>query len=711
MEKKQFNRFEFRYVHLYIAIIAILCFIFQGNAHLTLSSDSLSSPSHYFLSPLGNDKNPGTINQPWKSLDKANQVLMPGDTVTLKKGTYVGIINPINANNTSKESITYQSDARNEVILTGEKNSNYVINMIGKHFVIIDGFKILPRHGGFGYIENCNNITIKNSNLTGSSGVYIQLLFKNSHHNRFLFNDISEIRGDGCRFLNSGHNLIEGNSFSKIGHSPLNFYALSTDLTSHNIIRGNVFHNEWGRNFELFNPDRCLFENNIFTNAFNGAWSADSYSKILAFNSIFRNNFFYDNWGGVVASGSYEAKLGGDSGYDPNLKAPDETTTLMLVDSRIYNNTFANNPAYAWTLGGIASNRVEPIRSNVFKNNLFYRNGYTGDFTIFKVGGSGVSTDNIFSNNLFFGDKKVKASIELKNKIYFAENLNNEFPDQFINNISKNPLFIDFRNRYFALASNSPAINSGEHYTYTKEAGSGKILEVKDARYFFDGFEIKGELGDLIAVGSSGNYARVIKADIENNILTLDRSLRWEKDVPVSLPYSGKAPDIGTIQYANEGVFTVHAKVQPSSAIVGHKIAFEAKIFGAKGNAILEWNMGDGTVIQGSSPNHIFKEAGEYVVRLKCTDISGANARNIFLIRVKAPKDPDDPLVKSTFEDQDNEEWKYLWDRGPSRGDTSFYPMLREDDKGQAMCVSTQGNNLTLATNIKLRIWDIDEYP
>ncbi|RIH64467.1 DUF1565 domain-containing protein [Mariniphaga sediminis] len=697
-------------VRLIIEMLLFFSFFLHLSCQSFSKSDTLDKKGTYYLSPDGDDNNPGTLNEPWKTLEKANMALKPGDTVFLREGTYRGIINPVSSGENHQQSITYQSEKPHGAILIGDESSKYIINMERKHFVTIDGFKMFPARGGFGYIKNCSHITLSNCQMEQSSTVYIQLLYIDSHYNHLLFNSFSKIHGDGCRFMNSGHNVIEGNSFSKIGHSPLNFYAISSQLSSHNIIRGNIFHNGWGRNFELFNPDNCLFENNIITNAFNGAKSADSYSKVLSTNSIFRNNFIFDNWGGVIASGSYDAKLGGKEGYDPSLGA-DESTPLMFVNSRVYNNTFANNPMLAWALSDNSRKNDNPIRSNIFKNNLFYHNGYTGDFTFFKIRGTGVSDDNLFLSNLFFGEKPGKATMRMGEKLYTVGSLHEEFPGQFINNIDADPLFSNFQNRCFTLAKGSPAIDAGRPLTKTLGSGSGTELYVSDALFFFDGFGIEGESGDIVFVGKPGNFARVLKADIENNLLILDRSLQWKEGDSVSLPYAGKAPDIGALQYGNTGILTVTPMAHLVTSTPAQEVTFSAIIEGGKGKVDMMWDFGDGNVSNKAVPRHSYKDIGDYVVRLKCKDTSGTEAETNFLVRVEQPLDPNKPLVYSNFEREDFEEWGFLWDRGPSRERSTYYPEMREDGKGQCMCVSTEGNNNTLATNIKLRIWDIDKYP
>jgi hypothetical protein len=127
-------------------------------------------------------------------------------------------------------------------------------------------------------------------------------------------------------------------------------------------------------------------------------------------------------------------------------------------------------------------------------------------------------------------------------------------PEQFAENLDAVPLFVDAEEDDFRLSEGSPAIDAGRPLTTTASEGSGRLMRVADARYFYDGFGIPGEQGDLIWVGAAREPARVVARDIEQNTLTLDRNLTWEADEPVTLPYAGDAPDHGAYERgAGEG--------------------------------------------------------------------------------------------------------------------------------------------------------------
>ena len=48
--------------------------------------------NHYYVAPYGNDGDSGSLDRPWRTIDKANQELRPGDTVHIREGEYDEVI-------------------------------------------------------------------------------------------------------------------------------------------------------------------------------------------------------------------------------------------------------------------------------------------------------------------------------------------------------------------------------------------------------------------------------------------------------------------------------------------------------------------------------------------------------------------------------------------------------------------------------------------
>jgi hypothetical protein len=98
------------------------------------------------------------------------------------------------------------------------------------------------------------------------------------------------------------------------------------------------------------------------------------------------------------------------------------------------------------------------------------------------------------------------------------------------------PGFIDEAESDLELAAGSPMID-------------GVMVPVTDASYFFDGFGIPGETGDVIQLEGQGVTAVVLAVNYSTNTLTLDRPLTWTAGQGVSLSYRGASPDVGAFEF------------------------------------------------------------------------------------------------------------------------------------------------------------------
>ncbi len=664
-----------------------------------------NSGREYYLAPNGSDASSGSASSPWQSLAKANATLTAGDTVILRNGSYAGIVSPAASGASTAKPITYRSENRHGAVLTGQAGATYILNLKDRRFVTLVGLKMLPQSGGFGFVENCDHITLRDCHLEGSSKVYIALEFVKSPHTRLLDNTLTRhltrdaeqrLNGNMLKLTDCSYTLIEGNSFSKVGHCPLNFGRTGPNRSINNVIRGNCFHNGWGRNFSLQTLERTLFESNIITDAFDGARSGDSTSKVFLVDGICRKNLIYENWGVVLVTRSYvpDGKEDGDA--------------LECRNSRFYHNTFANNPAIAWEMS-VAQNGA-PMKANEFSNNLFWHNDYAGRYNAIVATPPGFAKDNPFRNNLFFGGSGGRAAAMLTGRRYTADALNRDLTAEFKGNLEADPHFVSVANASFALREDSPAINAGRPLTRATGSGTGREMPVEDARYFFDGFGLEGEPGDVIAVGASKTLARVRTADITKNVLTLDREVTWKAGDPVSLPYDGNAPDIGAFQHGETGVLGVLAGADPILVKPGTPMSFSALISGAKGAVKYAWDLGDGSQSAEERPVHAYPKDNDYVVRLRCTDASGATSRGMLVARVHQTADPKAPMLQTDFEERNFEQWAFLWDRRPRR-DNNFRPVKRDDGQGQCMSVFAEGKTPALAINAKMHVWNVDQYP
>ncbi len=90
-----------------ILLLVVILFSTEGYAHNTLENLLTSSNSYYIDAVGGNDNNNGSINNPWRSLNKVSATtFLPGDNIYFKRGTsYTGSVT-INGNGTQGMPIT-----------------------------------------------------------------------------------------------------------------------------------------------------------------------------------------------------------------------------------------------------------------------------------------------------------------------------------------------------------------------------------------------------------------------------------------------------------------------------------------------------------------------------------------------------------------------------------------------------------------------------
>ena len=493
-----------------------------------------------FVSPDGDDLGPGSEGRPWKTIDRANSAVRPGDVVTFGPGDYPGVLSPKH-NGLPGQPITYRSERPLKARLVG---GDPVIQLQKRVHVVLDGFHVVPANSRYLYAVDCDDLVIRNCRFEGARGSYTATRFvecRNVHLRDNVFTRLltmghgavltgNMIQADHCDRL-----VLEGNTLGHAGHSPAHLRECK-----HLVIRRNLFCAKWGRGFETFNATPMLFEENVVTEEVDSGGSADSRGKVLAIDGIFRRNLIVRNYDAALASNSYIYR--------------DGMPAWVLRNSRLYNNTLYRNHSYAWTIAARAEDATT-VSGNIWKNNIFCDNDPLGDFRALRLGQMGEG--NRFVHNAFFGDRPGRKLVEkwTDGKGYRRFTLpeaERQLGGLFRDNLDVDPQFVSADADDYRLSAGSPCIDAGAVLTTTARDGEGRVLPVLDARWFYDGFGIDGQEGDLVFVGKDRHSARVTKTDAGSNVLYLDRDIRWKAGEPVSLPYVGRAPDLGAMEHGAE---------------------------------------------------------------------------------------------------------------------------------------------------------------
>ena len=533
-------------------------FFFESNTEATI----------YYINGLkGNDNNPGTFDLPWKTVEKANQTLQAGDSVFLREGHYNN--QQISPKNSGKpfNYITYQNYDNEKVYLSKVRIPIYLkekeyIKIIGFDVSDCDHFFVLYNGSKHNIIESCifRNASAYFGALAAKYSINPITAFRDyevqgspNDYNRILDNDwidapdkcldsqdqdCGTAPSDMLYIEHGSYNLIQGNIFGNCAHDSLVFGGSSTH---HNIIRNNTFRNAYRRGLDLYSETK--------------------------FNLI-EKNYFFDHGLKMLENPQKESR--NHEPWNPGAIQCIKGSNYMIIRKNVFDNNgnilaytgqfmhFYNNTAnrQIMTIYGDGGNYDDKF--NIYKNNIFSNttslnrpndSKYVYSWHTYVQPGH-IMGNNIITHNAFTGDN---------NRWRYNKNYNfnslEEFEastqDAFDNN-SYMPLFAETSNRNFMLLAKSRLIDAGTWLTVikspTKKSQTSFIVE--DAGYFFDGWGIEKEKGDLIKT-ASGNFSRIKKIDYDSNIIYVDSAIDVLENEGISLYYEGTSPDIGAYEFSS----------------------------------------------------------------------------------------------------------------------------------------------------------------
>jgi parallel beta-helix repeat protein len=344
------------------------------------------SGNTYYVATDGYDANPGTLDQPWLTIQKAANTMVAGDTVVVQAGNYAVQRVQVTRSGSLGATITYQADGT--VTMKGFN--------VQANYIAIRGFEIA-------------NTDYVRWNTSTSAGIY----------------------------LRGSDNVIEANYIHDSALEGIEIYGTPGEptISSNNIIRNNqLYHNEMvginvnGRNNliegnEVWGSVQChptlmAVEDNAADNPNHlicpnypgvGGLDADG-MRFFGQGHVFRGNSIHD----IPLGPSGINPATGDYNDVPHIDCfqtwsgtDNEAAQNIIFEQNFCENL--NQGMYAFMLDGGANNLT--IKNNIIKAFGGINTGQTGQHHLYIY-------NNLWINDLSFGSQGYPNAIGLMNAPY-----------------------------------------------------------------------------------------------------------------------------------------------------------------------------------------------------------------------------------------------------------------------------------------------------
>lgn len=384
----------------------------------------------YYVAPAGNDANPGTIDEPWQTIQKAADTLTAGEVVFIRGGTYHEQVLPRNSGEAGDE-IVYMA-------YPGE-----IVTIDGDGISLPDDLAGLFEVNDKSYIRISGLRVINAGPFANNAGILVAFSNHITIENNITLNTMSS----GIGVWDSRQILIDGNTVEQAGLGG-GQECITVAITSDFEVRNNTVIDcqKEGIDAKDGSSNGCLHRNIVDHSRAVGIY-VDAWDKYTHDIEVF-DNIVHDteNDGFALAS-----EMGG-----------------LLENIRLYNNIAYNNRFLGINLSQNGDSDVHPMQNIFLINNTIVGNGvgdWGGGITIDSYEVSNVVVrNNIVSNNLSFqivvGPGVPLAQVSVDHNLIdgFREYEGETYGDDYVED---DPMFLDPDSGDFHLQPGSPAVDAG----------------------------------------------------------------------------------------------------------------------------------------------------------------------------------------------------------------------------------------------------------
>ena len=521
-----------------------VCFILMfTSTHFIIAQDFYVSDSN------GSDNNSGTLEAPFKTINKGISMVSAGGTVYVMDGIYqnenYGNVDPsTNTNMNNQHVVTINKSGSEGAYITLRNYPGHLpkIQFDGRggivisnnmNYIIVEGFEVEGPAQDINYemaeadrdykievAEDEDDSTNYNHSYFSGKGIWGGY---GAHHNIIIRNNIvHDTCGSAIRFNDSDHILIENNivynsNWWTSSASSAIVLAESVAVSGDNtddikmIIRGNIVYNNWNRiRFYVTQlPDNSGNNNpNYGTANFQSIWDGQGIyvtrsDPEYAGTFLFENNLCLNN-----------GKNGINFDHSHSASAIYQNNTLYYngVHEIIQDISEAEgNPAHrGQKVGGIKANHV--LNATVVNNIIMTRDNEFSALQLNNVYGTRVAVDNIIVNGTYAWPATES------NNLIDVDPMFNSAPETV-----NGPLTIEGTD--FSLMEGSPAINAGNPSYSPSHDINGNPRPVSASAIASTSFE--NATGGWTAFGATIETTSEQSFSGERSLFTTDRTANW----------------------------------------------------------------------------------------------------------------------------------------------------------------------------------------
>lgn len=550
---------------------------------LLLLHAGLVNAVNYYVSVSGNDLNPGTQAQPWGTIQHAADSVGPGDTVLVAGGIYREKI-IFNTAGEKNNIITFKNLDGQVPVIEGQNSGvgkwDALVVFRDISYLHFEGFEVRNSdYWNLAIVGKSHHLEIAGCGIhDGQTGIWVE--------DESPVPTFTKLRGNDIYGHMAGGITIKASSAG--------YYLIDNNRVHHNLGEGNYdgiqAGTRDGATHHLIVRNNFIYENG---QAEKGEDNLDMGGNGITHHKLAEGNHIYGGTGsfklhsGSERHGYYTPGLSGHNIARFNVFENDYQSYAYPNPVAIYNNTFINTGRYIFFWNDFDDGLYNSFGDSTYtggdtgrmtiKNNIFWQESSTSTNPLGHGGGAiDWNYDSMkLSSNLWkfasgqsiIWNGKYFSSTDSGFVAYKASNVPN-YPDvgSIYTKEVVDRMFVNYAAKDFRLVSASPAVDTGAPLTKATNSGFNSTnLIVDRSSYFCDGYFKSGERlveADTIVIDDNLPVS-ISSIDDATNTITLMSPRTWSKDDPVTLRFSGNAPDIGAYEFKSASSAPSAPKLNP----------------------------------------------------------------------------------------------------------------------------------------------------